>query len=368
MDNLMKSRITTQFLAALLLLVAFTPLARAEDAGPTVLKPSMNIMVTRYLRYFATPAAKEPVYNTWSWRPRYNFSIAGPIAGGSQISISFFKPDGSLWMTMPCPVNEIGAGQTVNVVNPNDSTPDAERHTTTAVGVYSFKITLKNPLASTNKTLYAGKFTINKFHVGPNLPVNKGQWDFYVEHDWLLPIGYFGWKQDPSEEAPQVMSLMWFRGDIKQEQIAAYLYYKGKQICSTGNSEQGSGYPQYTLIPPSTPEDPRWVGYVFRFSKVAAYNKMISANQYPDTFFLDKNPGLYEIKVLVKGQLARTTSFTVGEDGKVVDNGIAAANGIASMPIILPVKVLPGADLKVIPATLQSDAFYGNPLSKFILP
>lgn len=364
----MKTRITTNLLAAATLLLSFAPKAHADEDGPSIVKPSMNIMVTRYLRYFASPTAKEPIYNTWSWRPRYNFSIAGPIPGGSQISITFYKPDGTAWMTNPCPVNEIPAGQTVPVANPNDTTDAAERAATTAVGTYTFKINLKNPLTNTNKMLYSGKFTINKFHVGPNLPVNKGQWDYYVEHDWLLPIGYLGWKQTEDEEAPQLISLMWFRGDIKQEEIAAYMYYKGKQICSTGNSAQGSGYPQYTLYPPSTPPDPRWVGYVFRFSKVAAYNKMFSANSYPDTFFLDKNPGEYEIKVLVKGQLARTTTFTVGADGKVVDNGIAAANGITPMPMILPLKVIPGGDVKAVPTSYKTDAFYGNPLAKFATP
>ncbi len=364
----MKTRMTMNVLSALLLLLALTPRAHADAAGPTVLKPSMNIMVTRYLRYFPTPTAAEPTYNTWSWRPRFNFTLAGPITGGSQISISFFKPDGSAWLTMPLPVNEIAEGQTVPVVNPNDSTQDAERHTTTLIGTFTFKINMKNPLTSTNKTLYAGKFTVNKFHVGPNLPANAHQWDYYVEHDWLLPIGYLGWKQDPSEQAPQLMSLMWFRGDLKQEQVSAYMYYKGKQISSTGNSEQGSSYPQYSLIPPSTPEDPRWVGFVFRFFNVATTNKKTTDNPLTDTFFLDKNPGAYEIKVLVKGQLARTTSFMVGEDGKVVDPGIAAANGISPMPIILPLKVIAGGDVKVVPTTYKTDAFFGNPLNKFMIP
>ena len=53
---------------------------------------------------------------------------------------------------MPCQANEIPEGQTVGIVNPNDSTQDAERHTTTAIGTFSFKITLKNPLTSTNNS------------------------------------------------------------------------------------------------------------------------------------------------------------------------------------------------------------------------
>ena len=355
-------------LAALLLLWAISAKAKAADAEPYVIKPSISIMVTRYLRYFPTPTAKEPIYNTWSWRPRYNFSIAGPLVGGSQVSISFYKPDGALWMTTPCTAKEIPEGQTVNIVNPNDSTPEAERQTNIATGKYSFKINVKNPLAGTNKTIYDGKFTVNKFHVGPDLPVNKGQFDFYVEHDWLMPIGYLFWNMDPNEEAPQVKSLMWFRGDLKTEQVAAYFYYNGKMICSTANPEQGSGYPRLSLITPSSVPDPRWLGFVFHFAKVAITNKMTSANQYPDTFFLDKNPGEYVIKVLVKGQLARTTGFTVGADGKIVDNGITTANGMAGMNMILPVKVLPGGDVKTAPTSYKTDAFYGNPLTGFVIP
>ena len=356
-------------LSALLALAALAPRAHAaEDAEPHIVKPTLNIMVTRYLRYFATPTAKEPVYNTWSWRPRFSFQVAGPLTDGSQLNIAFNKPDGSAWLSMPLPIKEIPAGQTVNVVNPNDSTPDAERHTTMATGTYTFKISLKNPLAGTTKTLYNGKFTVNKFHVGPDLPVNKGQFDYYVEHDWLLPIGYLFWNTDPTDEAPQLQTLMWVRGDIKQEQAAAYLFYNGKTICSTANSEQGSGYPRFSLITPSDAPNPRWIGFVFHFATVALTNHMNTNNPYTNTFFIDKNPGNYEIKVLVKGQLARTSAFTVGADGKIVDNGIAANNGMAGGNMIIPVKVLPGADVKAVPTTYKTDAFYGNPLTGFNVP
>lgn len=60
--RILKTR-TTQYLTVLLLLVALSPRAHAADADPHVLKPTMTIMVTRYLRYFPTPTAAEPVYN-----------------------------------------------------------------------------------------------------------------------------------------------------------------------------------------------------------------------------------------------------------------------------------------------------------------
>src|SRR3712207_7197263 len=45
-------------------------------------------------------------------------------------------------------------------------------------------------------------------------------------------------------------------------------------------------------------------------------------DNHPNSFRLDKNPGTYEIKVLRRGKLVRSTKFTVGSDGKIVDNGI----------------------------------------------
>jgi hypothetical protein len=358
---------TVGLLSALLLSLNLTPKANAADE-PRVVKPSLSIMVTRYLRYFPTPTAKEPQYNTWSWRPRFNFTVEGPLESGSQLSISFFKPNGSPWMTMPLEVKEIPAGQFVPVVNPNDTTQEAERNTTLGTGVYTFKINLKNPLSGVNKTLYNGKFTVGKFHVGPDVPVNKNQFDYYVQHDWLMPIGYLFWNMSPDEEAPQVKSLMWFRGALQPEQVAAYLYYNGKVICSTANPEQGSSYRQYSLETPSSAPDPQWGGFIFHFAKVATTDKHFSANRYPDTHFLDKNPGKYEIKVLVKGKLARTTTFTVGPDGKIVDNKVSSSNGMAGLNMILPVKVIPGADVKAVSPTMITDAFYGNPLTGFTTP
>jgi hypothetical protein len=356
-------------LALLATTLAFAaPNAQAADAEPYILPHTILVNAWRYGNYYPTPKAKEPQYNTWSWRPRYFFTVAGPLTGGSQISVSFYKPDGTLWLTQPCQTPEIAEGATGNIENPSDSGDAMLRQTITTTGVFTFKVTLKNELTSTNKTLYSGKFTVGKFHSGPNVPVNKNQFEYYVDHDWLLPIGYLFFDTRLNEEAPPMRLSIWFRGETKQEDVAAYVFYKGKQICSTKVSEEGSAYPKFAVSTTGSDPDPLWRNMLFSFHNVACYYKQVSANTKPMWHFLDANPGEYEIKVLRKGKLARSVTFTVGADGKVVDNGVAKKNKMGEFAIVVPVKILPGMDGKAKPETYKTDAFYGNPLAGFTAP
>ena len=89
--NIFTKARATSLLAATLLATALANPAKAADPESRVIKPSMVIMVTRYLRYFPTPTAAEPVYNTWSWRPRFNFTIEGPIEGALSTLSPRFK-------------------------------------------------------------------------------------------------------------------------------------------------------------------------------------------------------------------------------------------------------------------------------------
>lgn len=69
-----------------------------------------------------------------------------------------------------------------------------------------------------------------------------------------------------------------------------------------------------------------------------------SANNTSQLFFLAANPGEYEVKVLRDGDLARSAKFTVGPDGRLVDNGLTQKNGLGGLAVILPVKVLGTGD------------------------
>ena len=344
------------------------PLVKAADAEPHVLPQTVSVIPGRYGNYYPVPTAKEPQYNTWSWRPRFSFTVDGPLAGGSQISVTFFKPDGAVLMTLPCQTPESHEGEYRTITNPSDNGMDAERHTTTLTGNFTFKITLKNELTSTNKTLFTGKFTVSKIHSGPNVPLNKNQFEYYVEHDWLLPVGYMFFDTQANEEAPQMRMRLWFRGEAQPEDLAAYVFYKGKQICSTKTEGEGAVYYKLSVATPSDDKDPLWKCFQFNFNNIAAYYKQISANKKTENYLLDANPGDYEIKVLRKGKLARTIALTVGADGKIADNGVAEKNKMGIGVLVIPVKVLPGMDGRAKLDTAKTDLYYGNPPVGLILP
>lgn len=92
------------------------------------------------------------------------------------------------------------------------------------------------------------------------------------------------------------------------------------------------------------------------------------ANNNTGLFFLNQNPGEYEVKVLRDGELARSAKFVIGPDGKLVDNGISQKNTLGGYSMILPVKVIGSADGLTSPTSWKTDAFYGNPLLDFVAP
>lgn len=74
------------------------------------------------------------------------------------------------------------------------------------------------------------------------------------------------------------------------------------------------------------------------------------------------------MKVLREGDLARSAKFTVGPDGRLLDNGITQKNNLGGLAMILPVKVLGTSDGQWNAMAWKTDAFYGNPLSGFAAP
>lgn len=319
-----------------------------------------TVFVRTYRRNLFWKAPDQNDY--WNWTPAVEFSFMGPMPRGNQLSVEFTMPDGSPWFSEDLHTDVIGEGQLGSTASLSTGTLDKRAIITT--GTFGFKIILTNGLENTRKELYKGKFTVNKVYRGNGLPQFKNQNEFYVEQDWVMPIGYLGFNTQVDPKGPPLWASMWFRGSNNATELQAFLFYNGKQIASTTNSDTGSANSMKSLLTSGNDADPRWELWAFSFSKVRSNP---SENIAGDSHILSKNPGAYEIKVLRDGELVRVAGFTVGADGKIVDNGLAGNNGIYYF-MILPVKIMGTKDGKWNNLAWKTDAYYGNVLNGFAAP
>lgn len=350
----------------LLLAMAFaltpaTP-SRPIQSGPTLLKRTVAISTKRFLRYWPNPKAAEPQYNTYSWTPALSFQMLGPVGGGSQLVFEVSRPDGKPWVSFNLPTPEAGDDELIKIKGPDLGESELEKMAITQTGLFPFKIMLKNALAGTNEPIFAGKFKVATYAPDQTIPEYKGKQEFYVVQDWRLPVGYIWYDPTYDENVPALGVQMWLRGSRSGDKVEGVLFYKGQQVgTQTANNEDeistGVGDPQG-----------RWGLWTFQFARLRGYNQSTSSTTYPETFFLDKNPGDYEIKVLRQQKLARSATFTVGADGRIVDNGIAKQNKLGGIRMVLPLKIVGDQDVKYDPLSWKTDMFYGNGLAGFTAP
>jgi hypothetical protein len=92
--------------------------ARADD-GPRIVKTRLYVKLWQNHSYWP-PATMQEQYDTTSWLPSVRFRVIGPVPGGSQFSVAVTKPDGSPWVSLDCPTEEIGAGRWLDVETPRE--------------------------------------------------------------------------------------------------------------------------------------------------------------------------------------------------------------------------------------------------------
>jgi hypothetical protein len=364
----MKGKTPILFALSFVLLLLALPYARsarvaAAAAGPTLLKRTVIVSTRRFLRYWPNPRAPQPQYNTWSWTPQVSFQILGPVPGGSQFVFEAATPDGKPWFSFNLPTQEVGDDELVTIKGPDMDENELEKRAITQTGLFPFTLTLKNALAGTNNVLFAGKFKVATYAPDQAIPEYRGKREFYVVQDWRLPVGFIWYDPTLDEKVPALSIQMWFRGTEEGTKMQGVLFYKGQQVAEVrGNNEN-------TIQTGVADPEGRWGLWTFQFAKVRGYNNDTeSAVTYPETFFLDKNPGAYEFKVLREQKLARTASFNVGPDGRIVDNGIAKQNTLGGIRMVLPVKIIGEQDLKYDAASWKTDMLYGNALNGFNMP
>ena len=340
-----------------------SPSARARQATePSLLKRTINVTLKRYLRHWKNPAAAEPVYDTWSWVPLVSFAVNGPVPGGSQVYVEFDTPEGKPWLrhNMRTPTLEPDFWEMLEIEDLNYDALEKKAITTPA-GLFPFRIKIRNALNNTDKTLFEGKYKVATYVPDQKIPEYKGKREFYVDEDWRLPMAWLWLDPTKNEDAPILKTQIWFRNTDDSDKVEAFLFHNGKQIAS---SLAGSD-PETTLTNGVDEQPYRWLLHTFYFYKARGTTAETDPKRYPDAHFLDKNPGEYEIKVLRKGDLARTLRFTVGADGKIADNGVVAQNKIGGIRQLVPVKVVGAGDGQWDASAWKAGAFYGNPLAGF---
>ncbi len=351
---------------AIIVFVAVLGLGVSAAAGETtLLKRTIYVTPQKFLRYWKTPKAPEPVYNTNSWYPNVAFQVLGPIESGSKITVEFDHANGTPWMTvkMDTPTLE---DDVLETIKPESIGSDIEeKNASIETGTFIFRIKMKNALAGTDKVLFSGKFKVGQLALDQNIPENKGKKEFMVDYDWMLPVGYVWVNPVMDADVPVISTQVCFKGKLEDGKIEAYLFYNGKQISktvSTGNST--------TKVLTSGADEPhhRYSILQFDFNNVRAFNRSASMNDYSQNFFIDKNPGSYEIKILRNNQPARNISFSVGKDGKIVDNGVASSAKLGGVRMIFPAKIAGALDGTFNAAAWQTDALFGNPLQGFVVP
>ena len=347
--------------------------------APTINKPSVQIRLQTHQQYYRDGQRDD---QTWSWTPVINFRVNGPITPGSQLSVEYSLPASKPWLKFDCATEEAGANSWSRSedcgLNPGDE------KAVTYTGPVDFKINLKNELEGANQTLLAGRFKVEKFHVGVvDLPKFKNNFAYYVDYDWNLPIGYVygedvAYTEKPAyRTAPQsltkahLMAAFWFKGDknaLLYSKSVAYLYYQGKIVADS--KQEGSNYGdtecEITNDPEANQDSP--YSYCRRMFALNALvwdkNPEFSPNDYP----MYKNPGEYEIKVLQNGRLARAAKFTMASDGRLVDTGIGPKNNLGTSRIVIPAQIVGDQDGQWDRNAYKTDAFFGNPLNGFVVP
>ena len=331
-------------------------------SNPVFLKSTLDISCETMSRYWKTPNGS---INS-NWIPKVKF-YAFLKETKARYAVEYFNPDGSLWYGEP--MEQIGtpiSGNNWSVLI--ESERASEKHqgkSITATGTYGVKITNTR----NNETVFQGKFKVGKFKTADTGPAFRNQYNFFVEQDWNIPIGYVWLNYAFSEAAPRVCVSMWFKGGLSGKEFEARLYRNGQEIDSTDNGGLiGSEETRYSTIMENETThqwrryDMSWVNFVALADpeeerRIRAEKKLI----------MQETPGEYTVKVFYKGAQVREASFGVGPDGMLVDNGIAKQNNFADDKVIVPVKIIGALD-KWNAAMWMTDAFYGNPLSGFSAP
>ena len=329
-------------------------------------KNSLYIQAESHQQYWKMP--KERKFS--SWVPKIGFDVyVHRDSEGFDYTAEYLNPDGSLWFSEPLRIGTYAADKTIKLSSEYGKTQEMlETKSTNAVGTYGVKITHKN----TGETVFQGKFKVGKFQ--SEHQSGKNDFDFFVEHDWMLPFGYVGFHHsalNTDSGGFEIIPSVWLKGDLADGDLEGRVFYQGKQIASTkdgkgsGVNDSGDRTSKYGIYFKDTHY---WKLWNFQFNNLRVDNGgNFNHDYYPEATYADKNPGEYTVKILHKGAEVRELKFTVSADGRIADGGFGKQVFMPNYKVIVPVKVI-GTSEKWNQTAWKTDAFYGNTLTGFTMP
>ena len=203
---------------------------------PVLLKNSIYVQARTHNEYWKMPNQR----NYSSWIPMIKFNQFYNNDKQLNYTVDYFNPDGSPWFSENLEQGFRGGDWTVSF---GSSNPYERLNTksTAAMGTYSFKITSQE----TKEIIFQGKFKVGKFSTGQRAD-EKNKFDFFVEHDWLLPFGMIGFHHSLDEVGGMMPEVsVWLKGTVNADELEGRMFYKGQQIASTKDGYKSSGVSDY---------------------------------------------------------------------------------------------------------------------------
>ncbi len=92
-----------KFIFVLMFLVGTRGVSAGQEAQPTIAKDSVQVTAFTFSVYRKN-------YDVWSWAPKINYRVNGPIDSGSQLYVEFNLPGSGPWVKFDCKTSETQKG------------------------------------------------------------------------------------------------------------------------------------------------------------------------------------------------------------------------------------------------------------------
>ncbi|MBK9162484.1 MAG: hypothetical protein IPM21_00955 [Acidobacteria bacterium] len=337
------------------------------------IRTTANVLFVRDSVYIQAETGKEywksPGKGISSWVPKVQFTVFYDYKAELPYVAEYTNPDGSVWFSEPLELGNRAADLTVMVKSNRDVTTQmVKTKSTIATGIYGIKITN----SASGEIAFQGKFKVGKFPIEFSRETRN---EYYVDHDWLMPIGYVSFHfsnfigEDLGVNFP-IQVGMWFKKSLGSTDhgLEGRLFYQGQQLATTKPNEREDRASAFAV---NSPDLHHWRLWEFQWSSKSDREIHVdNGGEYhrdnmPKAFFIDKNPGEYTVKAYHNGTQVREAKFTVGADGKIVDGGYQKPGYLTYHKVLIPVTII-GTSEKWNATAWKTEAFYGNPMKGFL--